>query len=181
MSHLSILRKAEKDNLNRVLILEDDLNFVENFPNRVNAILDTLSRSDWNIFYGGHHLPVSVTNYLNKDISTLSPNSEVLTAHFIAFQHSTTIKKISNYLGLINSRKNGDLRGGPMHVDGAYSWFKKQFPETKTVVAYPVLGYQRSSRTDIHDLNWYDKLFFVKHLISGLRKLKNNTQENKTF
>jgi glycosyl transferase, family 25 len=58
-----------------------------------------------------------------------------------------------------------------MHVDGAYSWFRRQHPEVITLLAMPELGHQRSSRTDIHDLNWYDRSIVLRPLVSVLRRI----------
>ena len=60
-----------------------------------------------------------------------------------------------------------------MHVDGAYNWFRRANPHFKTVLASPELGFQRASRTDIHDLRWYDSTPVVREAMAGLRLLKN--------
>lgn len=41
-----------------------------------------------------------------------------------------------------------------MHVDGAYSWFRKDHPFLRTLLADPELGYQRPSRSDIFTGHW---------------------------
>jgi hypothetical protein len=60
-----------------------------------------------------------------------------------------------------------------MHVDGAYTWYRRLSPEDVTLAAVPELGHQRSSRTDIHDLRWFDRLPLVHDTVAGLRRLKN--------
>jgi hypothetical protein len=77
------------------------------------------------------------------------------------------------YLEAILARPAGDPDGGPMHVDGAYNWFRRANPQFKTVLAIPELGFQRASRTDIHDLRWYDKTPLIRNAVAGLRWLKN--------
>jgi len=49
-----------------------------------------------------------------------------------------------------------------MHVDGAYTWFRRTHPTRRTWVALPELGHQRQSRTDIHPLRWYDRWPLVR-------------------
>jgi glycosyl transferase family 25 len=63
-----------------------------------------------------------------------------------------------------------------MHVDGAYSWFRRAHPQFLTVLASPELGHQRHSATDIHPLKWFDKTPVLKSLVALARKLKNLTK-----
>jgi len=60
-----------------------------------------------------------------------------------------------------------------MHVDGAYGWFRYEFPSKATWLAVPQLGYQRSSRTDIHPLQWFDRIPGIRWAIEWLRQMKN--------
>ncbi|MBC7483864.1 MAG: LPS biosynthesis glycosyltransferase, partial [Rhizobacter sp.] len=96
----------------------------------------------------------------------------VQTTHFIGFQ-GEAIAAAAAYLAAMLERPPGDPDGGPMHVDGAYSWFRRAHPEFQTVLAVPPLGYQRASRTDIHDLAWFDKLPVVRELVSAVRRARN--------
>lgn len=70
------------------------------------------------------------------------------TTHFVTFQ-GEAIPAAVHYLEQILARPAGDPEGGPMHVDGAYNWFRRANPQFKTVLAVPELGFQRASRTDI--------------------------------
>ncbi len=74
---------------------------------------------------------------------------------------------------MLLTRKAGDPDGGPMHIDGAYSVYRKINPSVITLYAAPALGYQRSSRTDIHNLQWYDKTPLISSLVVLARKIKN--------
>jgi glycosyl transferase family 25 len=60
-----------------------------------------------------------------------------------------------------------------MHVDGAYFWLRRMYPQLTTRVAVPQLGYQRASRTDIHVLRWFDRLAGARQLTAAVRALKN--------
>jgi hypothetical protein len=62
------------------------------------------------------------------------------------------------YLEAMQARPAGDAAGGPMHVDGAYFWFRRAHPHVRAVLATRVLGYQRPSRTDVHAPRWFDRL-----------------------
>lgn len=170
LSHLSILKDAEANQLNSILILEDDLNFSANFNEKISQALSEVGKQDWSVFYGGHRLPEQSTNALN--VIEIPADTGVITAHFIAF-HGDIIAHLIAELELILSRKAGDPLGGPMHVDGAYSWFRQRHAKYRTFACFPALGYQRASRTDIHQTRWFDQVFIVKNIVSTLRKLKN--------
>ena len=77
------------------------------------------------------------------------------------------------YLGAMLERKPGDPLGGPMHVDGAYNWFRRAHAHHIAVAAVPELGYQRASRTDIHDLRWFDRWPGVRAAVAVIRRIRN--------
>jgi len=60
-----------------------------------------------------------------------------------------------------------------MHVDGAYSWFRKDHPELTTLITVPELAFQRSSATDVHARRWYDRWFFVGLIVAMVRRCRN--------
>lgn len=169
LSHLGVLNDAKENGYNRILILEDDVNFSKNFTVQIRQTLDFLKNNTWNMFYGGHHL--NFDNHENNLIEVL-PLDQIVTAHFIAIQ-GKAIETLTHELTLMLNRRNGDVKGGPMHVDGAYSTVRKSYPELTTYVANPALGYQRASRTDIHQNRWFDKVPVIKQVVSLLRKFKN--------
>lgn len=175
MSHLEILKKSKSAGFSRILILEDDLNFSSNFTNRINAVIEAMKKTQWSVFYGGYEINTPELNNLyhnDLDIIEVPPELPINTTHFIAFQNPA-IHQLIDHLNLLMSREPGDPRGGPMHVDGAYFWFRKQNPEIKTLISTPILGYQRPSRTDIHKLKWFDKLPIMSGFVNLIRKLKN--------
>ncbi len=184
MSHLEVLRDARSKKLDRLLILEDDLNFSNDFLQRINDVLNQLEQSNWGIFYGGYDIQFTpedkskasdIALHDTNGVIEIPASTGVVLAHFVAFQ-SKAIGEMVSYLELLLSRKGGDPRGGPMHVDGAYSWFRNLNPTYKTVISIPELGYQRSSRTDIHKLRWYDRMPLIRSCTAYLRKLKNQSR-----
>lgn len=171
LSHLGVLKDAQKRELETILILEDDLDFSSDFLERVTGILDSLAKSEWGVFYGGHQIFSPITTMYNEALAIAPPADIVQTAHFIGFKQPV-ITLMVDYLEKILTRPAGDPEGGPMHVDGAYSWFRKQHPDIVTLLAIPELGHQRSSRTDIHELRWYDRWAGFRELSEIARKLK---------
>jgi hypothetical protein len=76
----------------------------------------------------------------------------VLTASCLAFA-GHTIAPLVEFLEAIMKRPPGSPDYGPMHVDGAYGLFRLMHPELKTFAAFPTMGYQRSSLSDITPSN----------------------------
>lgn len=174
LSHLGVLEDAMQNNCRQILIVEDDLNFVDDFNQAMAAAMTNLETTDWSIFYAGYVLPSDFTSKLDKNdqVVQLPPDLAVSTTHFMAIK-GDAIVEIHQYLFKMLAREPGDKMGGPMHVDGAYSWFRKDNPAHNTFIANPELGYQRSSRTDIADLRWFDRVFGIRHVVMLLRKFIN--------
>jgi glycosyl transferase, family 25 len=172
MSHLGILREAAALGHRSILILEDDVNFSRDFRSAAPRVLDELSQKNWSLFYGGFSFMSGKTYSGSEVLFRAVPDEAILTSHFLAFR-GKAIGEAAHYLEAILGRPTGSPEGGPMHVDGAYNWFRNAHPHHETWLAGSQLGYQRSSRTDIHDLRWFDNLPGVNRVVAGLRKLTN--------
>jgi glycosyl transferase, family 25 len=166
LSHLTILRESE--GLENVLILEDDLNFVSQIEVRQNSVLPLIP-VHWDIFYGGcnHDLVPKV-----EGLVQVSSTTTLSATHFVAFNKSV-VKPMSVHLEAILGREPGHPDGGPMHVDGAYTRFRQDNPDTAVFVAVPELGYQRPSRTDIHALKWFDRTPVIKDAVQLMRRQRD--------
>lgn len=171
MSHLNVLRTARRLELQRVAILEDDLDFAADFNGRIQPLLEQLASVNWSIFYGGYHVEHSLRDPSRVGLLEAQSDELIGTTHFVVFQ-GEAIAAAVQYLEAILARPAGDPDGGPMHVDGAYNWFRRANPQFKTVLAIPELGFQRASRTDIHDLRWYDSKPLVRDAVACIRSLK---------
>jgi len=180
-SHLAILKDAKKNQYQRILVLEDDVTFVSNFNYQLESLISQLNNISWDIFYGGYqisdqikadNLKVLSNQFQNKNLFLSPSNTDVMCTHCVAFNESV-ISDLIKYLEAMMARPAGHIAGGPMHVDGAFSWFRREHPYVKTALAYPALANQRSSRTDIHDLKWMDTMPLIKNVTSVARKIKN--------
>jgi hypothetical protein len=169
-SHLGVLSQAKRMGLKSVLILEDDLNFSADYPHLQATVGDALRSKDWSIFYGGYRVDLPLTSECT--LASWPPEALVTCAHFIGFR-GDAIAAAADYLEGITQRQPGDPEGGPMHVDGAYSWLRRTHPQFITLMSVKQLGYQRASRTDIHSLAWYDRWVGVRQLIAALRAWRN--------
>ncbi len=172
LSHLAVLEDAVKRASSRIVLFEDDLNFSRDFPRRIDELLRGLACIPWSIFYGGHRIHGAPLDVTANGLSSVPPATEVVTTHFMAFQ-GAAIRRVADLLRLFADRPAGDPSGGAMHVDGAYNWYRKLNPGDVALAAVPELGYQRSSRTDVHPLGRIDRTPLLKGTIAKLRGIKN--------
>lgn len=174
LSHLEVLRLARSRQYARILILEDDVNFTPRFEEQIEECVTALQAEPWDVFYGGYrlHQPLQLT----RPLSRLAPEQEALLTHFIGL-NDRAVAAASEFLSTLLTRRSNDPRGGPMHVDGAYSWMRRAHPELICRLAVPQLGYQRRSRTDIYALRWFDRVPVVKTAVASTRALSNVLRE----
>ena len=175
MSHLGVLQDAARTGHAPIAILEDDLDFAPAYATAGPAVAQALAAEPWDIFYGGHriqgepaHAPEDAPG---RAVREVAPEVPIVTAHFIAFSGRAIAPLVSTLEAMLE-RPPGDPRGGPMHVDGAYAWFRAAHPQFRTLVAVEQLGVQRASRTDIHALKWFDTVPLVRGLAQAARRLK---------
>ncbi len=167
LSHLGVLRDARDAGHQRILVLEDDLDFGAGFVRRFEALAPALEQLQWDLWHLGA-LSVTPMPAGAGELLVLPPHSVVLGTHMLAF-HARVIAPLIAYLEAMAARPEGDPAGGPMHVDGAYFWFRRAHPQVRTVLAAPVLGHQRPSRTDVHTLRWFDRLPGLDKAVALLR------------
>ena len=172
LSHLEVLRDACKRGFERILILEDDLNFAPNFNGLMGNVKPALEQVNWSVFYGGYVMKTPIQRDANQTILFANSDDSIQTAHFVGFRGETICDAV-RFLDAILKRPPGDPKGGPMHVDGAYNWLRRELPSRITMLAGLQLGYQRRSRTDIHPLRWFDRIPGVRHAVGSLRRLGN--------
>jgi glycosyl transferase family 25 len=167
LSHLAVLKQAQRDGVSSLLILEDDVAFSANEVAGMLAAVTALNRMPWGIFYGG-----SLVGQSSTPLSEIAPKDSVMLAHFIAFTQPV-IEDLVTYLDAMLRRPAGSIEGGPMHVDGAYSWFRGSHPDIRAFAATPPIAHQRSSPTDIHERRGLDRLPLLRYSLVPARFLKN--------
>ena len=146
-SHQAILREAVQTN-ESVLILEDDCSFMADAADRYLA-------PGWDIFYGGY------TAATPGDLHA----SDIQESHMMGFSRQGA-QRVSSYLE--------QLRYEGIHppIDAAYVWYRRANPDVVTKFAVPPLGEQRSSRSDIADLKWFDRSPLTRGGANALRRLR---------
>jgi len=147
-SHLAVLRAARDANARSLLLLEDDLDFIRDGRRRGSETLTALLGQSWDFFYGAHLLGANGRRGLAK----VEPDEPVITASFVGF-NGRVLAPLVEFLEAMLLRPPGSPDYGPMHVDGAYTVFRLHHPEYTTFAAFPPLGRQRSSPSDITPSN----------------------------
>ncbi|UZQ55744.1 glycosyltransferase family 25 protein [Trichothermofontia sichuanensis B231] len=175
LSHLAILKEAKSQNLNNLLIMEDDLSFTRFLVKKQDTIVDELRRLSWDFAYLGHGV-----NWNSGGGQIFHEYSEPLAlTHFFAV-NKRTIAELVDFLEEVLKRPAGHPEGGPMHIDGAYSTFRKQHPEVITLIACPSLGFQRASSSDVTGYKWFERLPILAQPLGAARDVKNWYRRNFT-
>jgi hypothetical protein len=166
LSHLSVLKAAQDREAQYIAILEDDLNFRPGFTDGWKSAMSRLSSMEWSIFYPGHAL-----EHLPAGLSCVPPDIGIQCTHFMVINRPALKSLIAGFETIL-SRPPGHRLGGPMHVDGAYSTLRAQNHGLVTYAYFPALGYQRSSRTDVGNLKWFDRVGILSPIVDAARKLR---------
>jgi hypothetical protein len=126
------------------MILEDDLDFARDSRQRLARLIPELFGRQWDMFHGAHLLPANGRGGLAQ-----VPSDEgVMTTSLVCF-NGPVLGQLVEFLEAMLGRPAGSPDYGPMHVDGAYSVFRLLHPAIQTFAAFPTLGRQRSSPSDV--------------------------------
>lgn len=167
MSHLNVLREflASKDET--LLVLEDDIKFVNN----PNALIQFLPEA-WDIAYFGA-LNIEAPKGQGP-FAVLSPTQMVMGAHCYAVNRKGA-EAIVAFCERALTLPDGHPLGGPQHYDGAISMCRGQNHNLVTVIASPFVASQRASATDIHEnrITKLDRLPVIGFALKMMRRVKN--------
>ncbi|SMY08130.1 glycosyltransferase family 25 protein [Flavimaricola marinus] len=170
MSQLAVLGAALEAGHRSILILEDDLDWSQTFLQTPADTIAAWKDADWDFLHAG--LEAAGEGDTQVALKMLTPQDDLMLTHFIGLR-GDIIGEARDYLEAITKRPLGSPEGGPMHLDGAYLWYRRAHPDRQTAVGQPRLALQRWSRTDIHDLGWKDSVPVVRQLVRGMRILRN--------
>ena len=166
LSHLGVLQEAHSRKLNNVLILEDDVKFADDLVRLERSLIFELKNRDWDIVQFGYE---SQHQLFQDDNACLFPyDDDLIGLHFYAV-NGPAIPILIEFFELLLSRPTGHPDGGPMSPDGALNLCSRM--SFKRLIASPLLGTQRSSRSDCRgDLERFDRLPVVRHLATLVRQ-----------
>lgn len=146
-SHQAILEEAAAAG-ESVLILEDDCDFTQAARGYEDA-------GSWDIFYGG---------YMTADLADPLRRS-ITGSHMMGFS-AAGARALAAYLPAM---PYDDVHPP---VDGAYTTFRLTYPQVPVMFAEPPIAVQRSSRTDIAPLRFFDRLPLLRQAAAAARWVK---------
>ena len=151
LSHLAILWEAA-NNRQSVLILQDDCDFLDD--------IRAYQLPPCDIFYGSH----------SEDADT------IIGAHFMGFSSRAAVLAADYLQRLLDPAFPPDAQASREStfnpavrppIDGSLVWFRRAYPDLKTVFA--LLGVQRRSRSDITP-GTLDQLPVVRGVVEAMRR-----------
>jgi glycosyl transferase, family 25 len=166
LSHYTVLKQALERRLPNILVIEDDCEFAPITEEFEHETVRTLRESPWDIVHLGHYEKPEVSGP-----PTLIPwDRPTMGAHLYAVNLSA-LGRLVNFLEQVMQRPNGHPEGGPQHYDGALTMFRAQNKDLVTLIAAPSIAGQRSSRSDIHQGRWFDRVPGLRAAANGVRRI----------
>jgi GR25 family glycosyltransferase involved in LPS biosynthesis len=144
LSHINIVKKAKEHGLKSVLVLEDDVDFIN--IEYIDKSVDQLKDKDWSLFYLGANTHVP----LKKIDENLLVLKKGYATHAIAYHESF----YDYYIESFNRKK----------INIIDVWLSDYGQENyKSYCTYPITAVQISNHSDIHDAfadySWMEKKF----------------------
>lgn len=133
LSHLTIIKEAKEKGYKKIMILEDDCDFTENFADKFHTLFEKLP-DNWDFLYLSGSLPEFVEKFDGH-----ARVSQVFTTHSYVLNH-TAYDRIIEYLSKYFLIKE---------VDACYTDLHKNL---NSFIALPFLTYQRGSFSDIQQI-----------------------------
>lgn len=169
LSHLSVLKMAQEQNLSNVLVLEDDIQFTPEFTSYETALVDALKHQDWDVVQFGYYR-VEMPKQPDERLPSLAAFSgEAIGAHCYAV-NGKILGQLVTFLESLLAGPVGDRLHGPMPIDGAINIFQRRYPQINRLIAVPLVAVQRSSASDITP-RWFDRIWGVRFAVRLARKV----------
>ena len=170
-SHLDILGRAVAGGYRSILILEDDVDWTRAALSFDPTTLSELLNTDWKLLHGGHGADGYMSAEGGLTLEPMNPAEDVLLTHFIGLRDEA-IPAAHAHLGALLTRPKGSSQGGPMHVDGAYTWLRRGNPGMASYICRPSLARQRPSMSDVTPPSGWRSLPGVGKTLGTLRHLR---------
>lgn len=172
-SHRDVLKLAAEDGLNNVLVVEDDVSFRNVPAQAIDVAVRSLASEKWDVVYLGYLEPAS------PDLpGPLSPwPNDTIGGHFYAVNNGF-FRTMIQYMNDCELRPRDHPDGGPMSRDGAFNHIRYLHPNIRVLIAVPNFAYQRSSRTDIAPVKFYDRIDWLRPPLQLLRDWKTRVRKS---
>uniref|UniRef100_Q07SN1 Glycosyl transferase, family 25 n=1 Tax=Rhodopseudomonas palustris (strain BisA53) TaxID=316055 RepID=Q07SN1_RHOP5 len=170
-AHRNVLKRAQKLNLENVLVFEDDILLKSAPAGFIEKLLQEIPETNWDVIYFGYIKPIpeNVNGTLFR--TTPAPIHDTIGGHFYSVNKSF-ISTMIDYMNDCESRPRGHADGGPTSRDGAYNHIRYVNPNARIFLTAQSLGGQRSSRSDITDSFFLDRIKWLRSTVNAARRLK---------
>ncbi|MEK7265158.1 MAG: hypothetical protein AAB227_03565 [Pseudomonadota bacterium] len=169
ISHREVIREALGKGVQTLLVLEDDVFFRTPSEEKVMAILKAMAATPWDVIYFGYLEP-------SEGQLTQGPLADwqgrVIGGHCYGMNRRFMEKMLAFMDGFGTLHPDGEIVN-PTHRDGAFNLFIENNPGFSRRLAVPNLAIQRSSRTDLHENQFFDRTPFLRDAIGMMRALRN--------
>lgn len=170
-SHLSVMQRLLAQGWDRALVLEDDVALAPGAAARLPGLAKALAERPWHLAYGHPgDRPLRTPPADAQGLITLPPDLGLIQLHFLGLTRQAASVAVPVLTAML-TRPEGHPDGGPMHVDGALNWVRRQNPDLIALAVAPALATQRASRSDIAPLRWFDRMPLVRPIVGALRRL----------
>jgi glycosyl transferase, family 25 len=166
LSHLALLKRARQEQLANVLVMEDDVQLSPRLREAAPDIVAQLRAQPWDLVYLGHFEPTQ-----DHGKVLLQRRPEGLKGLHCVGVNGRIIPRLVDFLEGVLQRAPGSPEGGPMHVDGAFSFLREKNPEIIALISHPSLAGQRSSRSDVTP-KWFESVPGLRQAAALARSLR---------
>lgn len=162
-SHREIINICNKDNISNVLVLEDDVQFINNPIENLNLALKELPEQ-WNIFYlGMNPTPEIFPDPLIRISQNLLKVKSALTTHAIAYNKSS-------YNDILNNIPEGDGIINWLHANISMDgWFMQYY--LNTIEAFCPNEFLATQRLNVSDID-LNLIGYTKEIENNFYKLR---------
>jgi glycosyl transferase family 25 len=170
LSHLGIIEAAYSDGADSVLVLEDDAMFSTAFHAKQSGIARSLFKGGWDQVFIGHsidsqQLPTSPSGLVRFQ-------GDFFWAHCYGV-HRRLMPRLITYLRGTIEREAGDVLGGKLYIDGAYSLFRRFNKDMVCLLASPRLSIQRGSASSLNTASRLEQNTLARASRRAIRHLRD--------
>lgn len=174
LSHRAVTARLLSSGRPRQLVLEDDMGFTRDAPERLPGLAADLATRDWAFLYGhGGTGSGGGAGIGGKGVglTRLAPLKRMIQLHFFAITREGAEAALP-MLDAMLTRPPGSPEGGPMHVDGAFNWVRAAHPGLTALGICPPIARQRPSSSDVSPGHWFDQVPGLRQIANTLRALR---------
>ncbi|MEQ8997460.1 MAG: glycosyltransferase family 25 protein [Coleofasciculus sp. B1-GNL1-01] len=171
MSHYMVMKQANEEGVEKLLVLEDDCLFSRRLIRNEQEIVDELKSSAWDFVYLGHGSKIKHQQQNQGYFIKVAHNQKIPLTHFCAY-HGRVMPDLIQMITDSFDRAPGHPEGSPMGFDAYMTVFRRNNPDKITLMASRSLGGQCSSASNLTP-GQLEQYKLIKPILRQARRLKN--------